>query len=372
VSAIDDLKDWLSNLDPVSVDSLWNSWRNARLPAPRTLRDTFDLLGHYDPAQGIDALVARIDFAAVPPGYIHQVVHDRQPESVEALVAAERHELAERFKHALLSDEFQLAIIRRFLTAYPEKRRLVFLHVPKCAGTNLEIHLIPRHLALSGAIEGVHWTGKPKMLEWLAGWVKAAPLFDTVFVHGHIFFDDFIRRVGTRWHDHIFTVVRDPLELAVSQANYSVGRLLIDPRATRPDTREAMAALELETIPNPFPLEFARELAIRALMNPRIAQPNRICTYLGDGTAEKTVANLAIHNVEVTDMARYPAWIAERWGVTEPTRYNRSPPLLRAGDAEPFRDELMSRCAEDYVVYGKVKALLDARGQASVRGADLA
>jgi hypothetical protein len=368
---MDDLKNWLSNLDPVSVDDLWNIWKDAPLPAPRSLRDTFELLSHYDPAQGIDAFVKRIDFGDLPPSYVYQVVHNRQPETVDALIGAKSASPGERFKHALLSDEFQQQIIRQFLTAFPEKQRLVFLHIPKCAGTNLEIHLIPRHLPLSGVIEATQWTSKAKMLEWLAGLVKAASLFDTVFVYGHILFGDYVRRIGTRWHDHIFTVVRDPLELAVSQANYCVGRLLIDPRATRPDTREAMAALGLEAIPNPFPVALAYDLVKKALANPRIAQPNRICTYLGDGQAEKALTNLAIHNVEVTDMARYPAWLAERWGVQAQTRYNRSPPLLTAEDAEPFRDELTNRCSEDYAVYGKIKTLLDATGATSVRGADL-
>ena len=368
---MDDLKNWLNNLDDISVDDLWDVWRKARLPAPQSLRDTFELLNHYDPAKGIDAFVERIDFGAYPPSYIHQVVHNRQPESVTALLGAKSAEPRQRFKHALLSDEFQRQIIRQFLLAFPEKKRLVFLHIPKCAGTNLEIHLIPRHLPLAGAIEATQWTSKEKMLEWLAGWVKAAPLFDTVFVFGHIFFGDYIRRVGTRWDDHVFTVIRDPLELLVSQANYSVGRLMLDPKAIRPDTREILGALGLEAIPRPFTAEVARHLGLQALMNPGIAQPNRICTYLGDGQADKALANLAIHNVEVTDMARYPAWIAERWGIRSETKYNRSPPLLTVEDAAPFRDELMRRCGEDYAVYDKVKSVLDTGGRSSVRDAEL-
>ena len=368
---MDDLKDWLNNLDDLSVDDLWDVWKDARLPAPQSVRDTFALLNHYDPAKGLDAFVERIDFGSPPPSYIHQVVHNRHPENINALLGAKSAEPRQRFKHALLSDEFQRQIIRQFLLAFPEKKRLVFLHIPKCAGTNLEIHLVPRHLALAGAIEAPQWTSKEKMLEWLAGWVKAAPLFDTVFVYGHILFGDYIRRLGTRWDDDIFTVIRDPLELLISQANYGVGRLLLDPKATRPDTREILAALGLDAIPRPVTAEVVHQLAKQALMNPHIAQPNRICTYLGDGQADKALANLAIHNVEVTDLARYPAWIAARWGIQSETKYNRSPPLLTVADAEPVRDELMSRCGEDYTVYDKVKSALDIGGRSSVRGTEL-
>ena len=368
---MDRLRNWLDNLDDVSIDDLWDVWRTAKLPQPRSPRDMFELLKYYDPAKGLDALVDRIDFGPVQPSYIYQVVHNRYPENVDALKAAKSSEPRRRFKNALLSEEFQRQVIRQFLIAFPEKTRLVFLHIPKCAGTNLEIHLARRFLALAGVIEAPHWTSKDRMLEWLAGWVKAMPLLDTVFVFGHIVFDEYIQRVGTRWNDHIFTLVRDPLELLISQANYSVGRLLTDPAGTRPDTREFMAALGIEAIPNPLSPDLARELAIRALLESGIARPNRICTFLGDGRAEKSVSNLAIHNVEVTDMARYPRWLAERWGIEEVTRYNRSPPLLTVNDAQPYLDDLLPRCSEDYIVYNRIKSSLDASGQTSVRGSEL-
>ena len=361
----------LDSLPELDIDDLWDNWRVSKIRAPRTLRETFELLSLYDPADGLETWLDRIDFSGVPIAHSHEVVLNRPPEDVTVMRSAQTAPPRERFKQALLSREFQDKLIRLILLAYPEKARLVLLHIPKCAGTNLAIHLIPRHLPLARAMEAEEWTTKAKMLEWIAGLARAAPMFDSVFVYGHTLFGDYIRRVGTRMQDQIFTVLRDPLDLMVSQANYNVGLMLRDPGAQRPDTRETMRLLELETIPAAMTPELLRGFAIKALLEPRLAQANRICTYLGDGRADLTLTNLITHNIDITDMRRYGPWLKERWGIDSASRYNASHQILTRGDALPFLDRLQPQIAEDQIVYDRVKAVLDSKGQSAVRGADL-
>jgi hypothetical protein len=354
------------------IDDLWDIWRSGPLPAPRSLRETFEILSLYDPAKGLDALLDRIDFRGVPAAHSHEVVLNRPPEDIAVMRSAKAAEPHKRFKQALLSREFQEKLVRLMLLAYPEKTRVVLLHIPKCAGTNLAIHLIPRYLPLARAMEAEDWTSKAKMLEWIGGLTRAAAMFDAFFVYGHTLFGDYVRRVGTRMQDQIFTVLRDPLDLMVSQANYNVSLMQRDPAASRPDTREAMRLLGLDSIPAQLTPERLRALAVQALLDPKIAQPNRICTYLGDDRADLTISNLITHNIEVTDMLRYSAWLKERWGIESTSRYNASRQILAREDALPYLDTLQPRIAEDQLVYDQVKVMLDSTGQTSLRGAQLA
>jgi hypothetical protein len=354
------------------VDDLWNIWRRGPLRAPRSLRETFELLSLYEPSEGIDALLDRVEFGDQPPAYAYEVVLNRPPEHIAAVRGSMEVHPRKRFKQALLSDEFQGKVVRLLLQAYPEKVRYMFLHIPKCAGTNLAAHLIPRFLPLSRAMESKEWTPKPKLLEWIGGIARVAPLFDTFFVYGHTFFGDYVRRVGTRMSDRIFTVVRDPLDLMVSQANYNVGLLQKDPTASRPDTRQTMRVLGIETIPDPLTPELLREFAVHALLEPRIAQPNRICAYLGDSKADMALTNLAAHNVEVTDMQRYSAWLSERWGIDSGSRQNESRIILTREEAGTYLDRLQPQIAEDEIVYNKIEQLMVSSGRVSILGAQLA
>jgi hypothetical protein len=44
-------------------------------------------------------------------------------------------------KTTLESEEFQQNIVGLILNSYPEKRRLIHIHIPKCAGTHLRARL---------------------------------------------------------------------------------------------------------------------------------------------------------------------------------------------------------------------------------------
>ena len=354
-----------------STDSMWNIWQTNTLPAPRTLRETFQLLALYQPETGLDALLARIDFNGMPLSQSYEAVLNRQPEGIPAVKAASLADPRQRFRQALLSDEFQGKLVRLLLHAYPEKKRNVFIHIPKCAGADLSTHLIPRYLPLGKAMESSDWTSKSKMLEWISGITKVVPMFNEFFVYGHTEFGDYIRKTGTRSSDHCFTVVRDPLDLLISQANYNVGLLQKDPTASRPDTRQVMRLLELESIPDPLAPDMLREFARKALLDRRVAQPNRICAYLGDGKASMSITNLVTQNVEVTDTSRYNAWIKERWGITAETRQNASGGFLTRADAVQHSDVLAPAMAEDQIVFDLITKALDRTGALSISGAAL-
>jgi hypothetical protein len=61
------------------------------------------------------------------------------------------------FRAALLSDEFRRNVVQGLLAAFPEKGRNVFIHVPKCAGTDLIFNLVHRFLPLPKILEVKDW-----------------------------------------------------------------------------------------------------------------------------------------------------------------------------------------------------------------------
>lgn len=58
-----------------------------------------------------------------------------------------------------------------------------------------------------------------------------------IFVAGHTQFNQYAARIGTRLNDRIFTVIRDPIEIIMSMANYVISQFLADPKLERFDTR---------------------------------------------------------------------------------------------------------------------------------------
>ena len=162
----------------------------------------------------------------------------------------------------------------------------------------------------------------------------------------------------------------------LSQANYAITRLRQDASAKDPDTREFLEWLGIQALPDPVSVNDLRDFAMRALLHPQVAQPNRISSFLGNpGTATYAAAirNIVIHNVELTATEHYAAWLAQRWGITAETHANVSEHWLTRDDlTADVADELRQRTAEDQKVYDVVCWALDKKGTPSITGAEIA
>ena len=63
----------------------------------------------------------------------------------------------------------QPRIVEMILNAHPEKRRLILVHVPKCAGTDLTANLGTRYPVVHQTLANSNWT-PPERLQ--ASWTK--------------------------------------------------------------------------------------------------------------------------------------------------------------------------------------------------------
>lgn len=344
------------------------------LAPPSTPRALFEFLGLYDEQGGLAQLLSRVEFGHARPEQIHHAVFGAQPKSVDDVLRWGTYYPRDHLQDLLLSDAFQTELIPLVLRAFPEKRRLIFVHIPKCAGTDLTFHFRARYPSMDRSLADAEWTSKPNMLRRIARVVAHLRTSDSIFVHGHINLRDHIAANVIRPTDHAFTIVRDPLAAAMSQINYVLTRFDEDIAAgkLRPDTAEWTRIMDLGATPARMTDSFIKRVTRAALRNEDLVLPNTLCQWLGAEGAQPVVDRLASYNVEVTDVERYNEWLRASWGIDASTRWNASKPFIALRDlATDDVAYLNSITREDQRFYQTVERILSASGKLSLTGDDL-
>jgi hypothetical protein len=362
--------------NPETQKELLDWFRRAPAPMPRTQAELFQCLATYNPRTGWDAFLETINFSNVTPRQIYQVVLGRHPGTAQLAMGAPDYNPMRHFREVLVSREFRKRFLGAFLRAYQSKGRDVFIHVPKCAGTDLILNLGCRSIPLPKMLEIEGWTDDVEFLEIVAGLARAATADERLFVYGHMELGGYIDTAGVRPDDRIFTVLRDPIDQMVSQANYAVGRARQDPTGREPDAAEYLRQLGLAHLPGGISAGDLKDLTFKALLNPSITKPNVSCFFLGRGSTTvfaTALENLIVHNVEVTTTKNYDRWLNERWGITSSSHHNRSEPLLSNAEARRIcGPELEAASTEDRKLFDIVSWALQQTGTASVTGQQLA
>ena len=172
----------------------------------------------------------------------------------------------------------------------------------------------------------------------------------------------------------MLTVVRDPIDIAISSINYLLTRFQANLGKERieADVQDWMTALGIHALPPQMTPQFVRDVSHLALYNPNITQPNLLCHFLGGGTIEEVVATLARHHVELTSMSGYAQWLQAEWGVTTTTRMNVSTKYISLTSL-PHQDlaYLQALSSEDRRLYELVEQRLEASGRCFLLGNDL-
>jgi hypothetical protein len=341
------------------------------LPSPRLPRDWFRLLGLLDEAQGLYNLVAQCDWTDRRPDQVVYGVMGRQADAVAGhdWDAGRARDLAHE---TLIAPAFQRAVRDLLLAAFPEKSRRFFIHVPKCAGTDLSAHLAARFPAIHQSLGDPAYTPRAALFRSLAALVRLLPWFDFILVHGHINLGDVLESGLLRPTDTMFTTLRPPIDIALSQTNYILTRILRDAErgAFGPDSRDWLAALGLEVGPGDVSRTMLMDLRLPLLRDTAINQPDTICTWLGGGAADAVTDRLVRLGAEVTTTRHYSAWLVRRWGITARTRRNESDPFLTREELAPADlDHLHDITVEDRRRYeGVEKRIIDAGAVSVVLG----
>ena len=198
--------------------------------------------------------------------------------------------------------------------------------------------------------------------------------FDTIFLCGHSSLDYYATRKLIRPFDRVFTILREPIEIALSHVNYVLTRIKgdIEVRKIGPDTSEWLSLLGFDTLPPGLPPAMVQRLSTAILRSPALVKPNSMCFWLGGADAESAIGGLIGNDVEITTTEEYDNWLRHRWNVQTNTRLNRSDPFV---SLETLRHEdiayIQEITAEDKKLFSRVTTALSQAGRSFVTGQEL-
>ena len=346
--------------------------RNLSLRAPRDMREVFLLLGRWREGETLEALLDRTDFTDASPARMFEVLIGRPPGHDELSADPADSGAQATFRRTILSREFRERSLFAFLDAFPELAREIFIHVPKCAGTDLIMNLGQRLMPLPYVLKFPDWISDGEFLNVLGGLAQQAPFHDRIFFYGHMFLGDFPAGFRPRPNDKIFSIIRDPLALMVSQANYVIGRLRQDPEGRDPDTAETLEELGMPRLPDGLSVGELKDLAVRVLFNRKIVFTNNACRHLGrlkSKSFEEALGQIAVNDVEITTTEYYDRWLKQRWGIGRSEHHNRSAVLLTVHEARRlYAAALMDSMTEDLKLFSLVTWAIEKAGTPSVTG----
>jgi hypothetical protein len=209
------------------------------------------------------------------------------------------------------------------------------------------------------------------MFDQLREFAMVSGMSDRVFLRGHINLDFYIKNNLYREGDMLFTVVRDPIEIALSQSNYVVTRMREDSllNRTQPDTADWLTILGMSEVPSELTQPLAESLCRSVLRNQNIVIPNPLCHWLGGGSPKEVLQRLADSRVEITDTTRYQRWLHDRWRIESSTRSNESIKYLSASNlsSEDLK-YLQTMCSDDREVFDVLKRELDLSSNSWIGG----
>ncbi len=343
------------------------------IPAPVNSRQLLNLFAFYEAERGLPSILSRVDCAAMTKRQISACVLGRPPDSWQGAVDGDNFLPRAALAAKLNSVEFQTRIREIVLNAFPEKRRTIFVHIPKCAGSDLVTVLRRRMPMLHYSLATPEITPKPEFFAALKDIALCMPFSDSLAISGHVPLRWYQERGLVRYEDDLFTVVREPRSMIFSYISFILTRLKNFVGTRRNDTTNWLKAIGMTAIvPNPTP-DYLIEIGSRLLRAPAVTSRNMICNNLGRGHAAGAIENAVLTGIEITETRRYSAWKQRKFGLPSEKRVNESlplytPELVPAADLE-FIEDMVS---EDQQVYAKIMAALERNDTLSVSGTALA
>jgi hypothetical protein len=342
------------------------------LPAPRTPRELIELFAVYEGQNGISSVLRAADFSTLDRAGVLGAALGKVGQRRLEQEAPEGYNPRGHMRTLLHSVEFRERARRLILEAFPEKRRAIFIHIPKCAGTDLTDTLSRRYPTLQHGFFDVKVHSAEGFFQSLHEFAIGVRYTDTIALCGHEHLSSYQKQRLVRPADWVFTVVREPSALMYSQISYVLTICRSAPATRRPDGLDWLGLLGISEIPEDASDADMAELARQVIYNTPIPLKNPICHSLGDGSAIMALERMAESNIEITDTTRYAAWRRAIFPWAEETRANASMPYFTAEVATPRdRDFIASVTEEDRKLYEMIKARLDRAGGLSIRGREL-
>ncbi len=342
---------------------------------PTDLRSMFELFKFYHPEVGLEQLLRNSGVTGMSPRQVYQAVHDRAPDSLSECLM-DGYDPIKHFIAAVSSGEFQSELAARLLRAFPEKRRLFFVHIPKTAGVELASHLQSRYASINtNLLNPILTPGPEQIFLAIKHVVLEMSVSDTIFISGHNSLGTYQlwNGNGIRHGDQVFAVIRNPLDQLLSQVNYVLTRIFSREEPVSIDTKGWRTEFGINDLKK---IEESQDEIIKLgrqiLRHEGVVIPNVICRFIGGGTYDTAVTQTVSHDLELTDLANFNLWLEQRWGVTNCSRLNASRKFISKEDlAEDDQIYCRDIIQEDLRYYIAVLDALRWTGRSSVRGSQI-
>ena len=322
----------------------------ASISAPASPREVFQLVSRVGQLGGIEAVLDHVDWAGASPEMIRSAfLLDAGKVAAETTPPLDVRASALTI---LTSPEFQANVINFALAAFPSKTRLLFVHIPKCGGTTINALLSHQFASLDDHVSKAEWTRQSQLFRVMGEFYKKTLDRDFIFVSQHKSLRWFLTSGMRRPGDKIFTVVRDPHQIVLSQINYIIKRFREDPGCIAPDTASWGRSIGLSRFDPDLDSEQLRGLAFKLFDNKEAVNFKLLTTYLGDGTALSAIDLIQKSNIEIITLSQVHQWLKDRWGISSNFIGNKSENNIDMTDLDPTRRSfLVGACAEDQLIY---------------------
>ena len=355
-----------------------------RRPLPARPRDLFELFVTLGDQATIPSLFEACDLRHTDPRHITSIALNRWPTAQELAEQPTPYNARHHLRSLVLGREFRSSLIRRICDAYPERPRMLYVQIPRCAGDHFMTLANTMHAIVPEGIDrwkrGDQSTFIPRLGTYLARFNQTRsitmrlPVISPYIQTTPPPQDDStlpwsINPPPKRPGDRLFTIVREPTGLVLSQVNAILSGLQASPAGeTAGDSwRERLAPLP---VAEDLPGWKAVGRAVLALLTTN----NPICRALGDGTAVSARESCWLSDVEIADLSSYHDWVKYSWDVEPEPPSNTSQPILAKEDLDHEAAAHLARLtAEDTLFYAQVAAILPKPGdtKTAIRGREL-
>ena len=357
-----------------------------RRPLFQRPRDVIELFIALGPEASMQSILQSVEIKQAEPRTLTQVVLNRSITEAELEALPTPYHPHVHLRELLLTREFRASLFHRICEAYPERPRFLFIRIPRCAGQHFATMADARHPLYPNDLATFRRGDAVTFIPALGAYARRlintrtllamqpslAPFTQNNHTPPPATFADTgfatptpapLRRPG----DRLFTILRPPTDLLLSQVNSIMDALLLPPNSDTPDTAAIRARLPSSpaTADAPGRTHLARAI-LRAL-----TIRNPICHALADGTAAAALRAARYHDIELADLSGYEDWTKYTWDVEPNPPEGASTPHLRPTDLTPA--DTAPLIAEDEAFYKTFTQALSQIGDLrySVRGRDL-
>ena len=361
----------------------------SRRPMPTRPRDLFEILVSLGPEASLTSFFMATQFPAAEPRLLTYIALNRWITQAEFAALPEPYNAQNHMRELLTSPEFRAGLVRRICDAYPERPRLCFVRVPRCAGEHFLAMAAAMHPIAPPDLAATRRGANAPFIRVLGGFLARFTLTRTIllvqpalapFIQANVPPpDDTYAKSGLRWDlnppprrigDRLFAILREPRSLILSEVNATLDALLQPATADSP----AIAVWRTRLPQDPAGLDPAGLKRIARKILRLLPTRNPICHALADGTAAAAFTAVRLQDVELADLSHYPDWTKYTWDVEPEPPSNTSTPHLTLADLTPGECHYLdSLIAEDLRFYAPFKTALDklAGLKSSIRGRDL-